>query len=78
MNGPFTHRSNAFEPFKIEFSIPCAGVLRKPSLLSYIESLFEVSVSAPGSQGQGVREWVALRGKQEQTAKAKVSLENTH
>ncbi len=76
MNGHIhTYRNNAFESLKIEFSIPCSRILREANLLKYIESLFEVTVSAPGCQGP--REWVALQGRQESTVKAKVSLENT-
>ncbi len=77
MNGSI-HTHNPVE-FKIEFLIPCpdsARVLRDQSSIGYIQSLFEVSVSAPGTQTPR-GEWIALRGKQEHTAKAKVSLVNT-
>ena len=76
MNGSIhTHNPEAFE-FKIEFLIPCPDSARVLSSIGYIQSLFEVSVSASGTQTPR-GEWIALRGRQEHTAKAKVSLVNT-
>ncbi len=79
MNGSSTHTHKTAFEFKIEFLISSpdsARVLRDPSYISYIQSLFEVSVSTPGTQTPR-GEWIALRGRQEHTAKAKVSLVNT-
>ena len=61
---------------KIELPVPDRDIARVLDSASAIPSLFNVAVSASGSQ-TSCGEWVTLRGRQENIAKAKASFVNS-